>query len=579
MKPLPDINPCCHTPSCDCRGKAFSECFALSAITRILVCSRVSALCVLFTLLSLTPKNASAYWPVRIEDDFYVSGRLDTNDWKTSSIPYPNGSILTVFSVNDYGNSYQIIDKYGELKYDQPQLVHPNFAGLYSLSPSLISDGQNGAITVFKAAYYTPPGIYAQRLDSLGNRMWGDSGVIVFPFAEPSIDICSDGNGGVFVAVSPDEGTLDYTDLLVQHLDDSGNQLFGPSGMVLSGLPNHSERHPKIATDGNGGAIVIWEDHRPPYSTFGAVFAQRIDHNGNTLWSSDLFICEDDWNHNMIADGEGGVIIEANSGGSDFNTHWRVDGEGNILWERDHLSWYPSFTDGIGMVLGEPGYFYLFFRYFIEPADRGFYAQRVDLDGNPHWPSWPDNYGLTVSTHDNSNFTPDKNYVCNFVDDRLAAAYFYGDFFMERVLVYFNAVDTSGNVLYGETGVLADTTHGMLFGLDVVQYEDDGIGLVYNRGLSGSAGTFDILAVRMNAGGALGGPNVPIEDVTIAASGNNLILSWPVMADSASYYVYKSFQPYAFPEEPLAEVTDTTFIDEGAVNEGAGYYNVRWEVR
>lgn len=73
------------------------------------------------------------------------------------------------------------------------------------------------------------------------------------------------------------------------------------------------------------------------------------------------------------------------------------------------------------------------------------------------------------------------------------------------------------------------------------------------------------------------GPLPPVENVTISVSGNDIQLNWPVMSSAAEYFICKSPLPYSFSAEPDTSVTDTVFIDTGAVFEGAGYYNVRWE--
>ena len=318
----------------------------------------------------------------------------------------------------------------------------------------------------------------------------------------------------------------------------------------------------------------MWEDYRPPYAVDGGLYAQRYDSNGNALWSQDVFICTNSWAQwsKMISDGASGVIVQANPGGTDYNKHWRIDGQGNILWVRDHLSWWYWG----GMKLGEPGYIYLCFNY-----NDGLYGQRVNINGGVNsWPTWGSGQAgaLLYQIPAGFNFFPE--YALNLSYNY---PYFYGihapcrggtTFYPSYYRI--NGLDSLGNRLWGDNGILLyynDTiriTDGYL-----VPDSNYGIAAVFQ--MSGGNNLFDVYAKRINNDGTLGGPNAPLNEVTITVSGMDLTLNWPSQALGAEYFLRFSDNPYVFPALADTTISDTVFVDVNGVLEGVKFYEVRWQ--
>ena len=88
---------------------------------------------------------------------------------------------------------------------------------------------------------------------------------------------------------------------------------------------------------------------------------------------------------------------------------------------------------------------------------------------------------------------------------------------------------------------------------------------------------WDVLAKRANFDGSLGGTNAAIEEVTITVSGEDIILSWPLQAPNAEYYIYKSAAPYTVSLTPDTTISDTIFIYVDAVLDEMKFYDIRWE--
>ena len=198
------------------------------------------------------------------------------------------------------------------------------------------------------------------------------------------------------------------------------------------------------------------------------------------------------------------------------------------------------------------------------------YGQRMDVEGNFYWPHYPNSYGAIMGNYTNMMGAQPGSYYFEY-------PYLYGVFeyedYSDNWSLHANILDLEGNALWGEFAPMIcyyDYGYGSYTYIRAISGADNGVISVFQL-------QNNIYAKRINFDGTLGGPNAPIEDLTISISGNDVVLTWPEMAENAEYYIYKSPEPYSFPGEPDTSVTDTFFVDEGAVTEGTGYYDVRWE--
>jgi hypothetical protein len=68
---------------------------------------------------------------------------------------------------------------------------------------------------------------------------------------------------------------------------------------------------PRTVSDGVGGAIVTWQDFRGAMSP--DIYAQRVSHSGAAQWVTDgVPLCTADWEQlvpQIVSDGEGGAIV------------------------------------------------------------------------------------------------------------------------------------------------------------------------------------------------------------------------------------------------------------------------------
>jgi photosystem II stability/assembly factor-like uncharacterized protein len=91
----------------------------------------------------------------------------------------------------------------------------------------------------------------------------------------------SDGAGGMICAWSEDFGA--GYEVYAQRIDDQGNVAWMTDGVPICTAQN-DQFVTAIASDGSGGALLVWRDERSGYLD---LYGQRVDSNGNVLWTAD----------------------------------------------------------------------------------------------------------------------------------------------------------------------------------------------------------------------------------------------------------------------------------------------------
>ncbi len=213
------------------------------------------------------------------------------------------------------------------------------------LFSQLLADGEGGAIVVWNDYRNYVPGssaphqinIYAQRLNSRGKMLWNSEGVPLSTAAGGQYfpQLVSDGNGGAIVVWEDYRSGSDY-DIYAKRISRSGAVVWASDVAVCAAVKD--QERPKIVSDGAGGAIVVWQDYRS--GSQYEVFAQRIDGNGVPRWSANGVAISTAPNNpqflfpEIVSDGSGGAIIvwQDDRSGTWYEYAQRVDGAGAIEW-------------------------------------------------------------------------------------------------------------------------------------------------------------------------------------------------------------------------------------------------------
>ncbi len=179
-------------------------------------------------------------------------------------------------------------------------------------APQIISDSEGGAIIAWTEFNGVDYDIYAQKIDSEGTVKWIENGIVICDaiYDQISLDLVSDDNGGAIIVWD------DYryaengnSSIYAQRVNSNGTPLWTPNGVSIYIGPLYG-CSPKLCTDGEGGAIIVWEDFRIFESN---IYAQRINLNGTVEWTENgITICNALYPQDfpvLISDDNGGAII------------------------------------------------------------------------------------------------------------------------------------------------------------------------------------------------------------------------------------------------------------------------------
>ncbi|HYQ86415.1 MAG TPA: T9SS type A sorting domain-containing protein [Bacteroidota bacterium] len=186
-------------------------------------------------------------------------------------------------------------------------------------TPTLVSDGVGGAIITWSDNRNGLADIYAQRVNAAGIRQWivgGDpNGVGVSTAADHQffpIPV-SDGAGGAIITWT-DHRLGASSDIYAQRVDAAGVRKWivsGDSNGVAITMAANDQDNARIVSDGAGGAIITWDDYRNGASF--DIYAQRVNSAGTLQWKTNSVpISTAAGNQQfptIVSDGAGGAII------------------------------------------------------------------------------------------------------------------------------------------------------------------------------------------------------------------------------------------------------------------------------
>jgi hypothetical protein len=262
-----------------------------------------------------------------------------------------------------------------------------------------------------------------------------------------------DGSGGA-IAVWHDNRSGDY-DIYAQRVDINGNTQWTTDGQPIC-TASKNQMEPVAVSDGAGGAIMAWHDLR---GTTNHIYAQRVDASGTVVWTTDgVAICTAA-NHQayptIASDGSGGAIItwrDTRGGFSDIYAQ-RVNASGNVLWIADGVVVCAATGSQSYPQITSDGFGGAIVTWEDERgSDTDIYAQRIDLYGITQWTADGEAICTATASQQRMRIVEDGagGAIIAWYDDRSLSYY---DIFAQRI-------DASGAVAWTTDGVAICTVLG-----------------------------------------------------------------------------------------------------------------------
>ncbi len=247
------------------------------------------------------------------------------------------GGIYVAWESLNYEHSHlylQHVTKWGYLQWSPPLDVTEK--GPHGGGYRITEDGSGGVILAY--AVFTPydtvgPEIryegtlFAQRIDSIGNKLWSTDGVRVSLDSanQHIVDIISypSGESIVLWVEHTDFYTgYDIASLHIQKISSDGQRLWGDGGVLIHNNIRTSGSKQYVVRDSERGAIVYYLTEALERRF------QRIDSLGNLLWTTLK------GSSIMISDNNGGAIFATN-GSTIYLNH--ILSDGTLKWGANGL--------------------------------------------------------------------------------------------------------------------------------------------------------------------------------------------------------------------------------------------------
>jgi hypothetical protein len=330
--------------------------------------------------------------------------------------------------------------------------------------------------------------------------------VCLAPDYQDRPQITADGNGGAIITwIDNRNPPLNANvDIYAQRIGADGIPKWTIDGIQVCGN-SITQNNPQIVSDGNGGAIIVWEDLRN--SLQKDIYAQRIDANGNTLWTNNgIPVCTSSGEQRLpmiTSDGLGGAIITWVDERASINNIYaqRIDPNGVSLWTLNGISVCPATNNQTTprIVSDENnGAIIMWIDNRTQVNENDVYAQRINANGDILWST----SGLAVCAiyrrQQIASIAPDGNggAIIAWTDDRDTIST------PRNSDVYAQRVDPNGNLLWASTGVEIASGPGNQKAPQIFNYGDGGSIIVWDDTRNGDNNR-DIYAQRLSPTGSI----------------------------------------------------------------------------
>lgn len=311
----------------------------------------------------------------------------------------------------------------------------------------------------------------------------------------------TDGNGGAIITWQDRHNGK--SEIFAQRMNAAGNPLWTMNGVPICVLD--SSFNPSIISDGAGGAIIAWESYRGSVTT--DIFAQRINSNGVVQWTlNGLPIAVVVFNQDTIAmtsDGFGGAIItwqdyRTNTGNPQVYAQ-RINSIGTMLWTANGVEICAHAFPARGPKIISDGLGGAFITWYDKRAGNyDIYTQRIATGGAVVWTT---NGVATCTTPTTDQIQPD---ICS--DGAAGIIAVWADYRSTTDYnIYVQRQGPQGAIVWAVNGVVIN--NNVAYDQTSPKIVSDGLGgaiVSWTDNRTGVApGTADIYAQKVNTSGTV----------------------------------------------------------------------------
>jgi IPT/TIG domain-containing protein/PKD domain-containing protein len=224
-----------------------------------------------------------------------------------------------------------------------------------------------------------------------------------------NVSIVSDGNGGAIIVWEDyRDGMLGNSDIYAQRVNRAGTPQWTANGIAITTATGF-QKNPQLVPDDSGGAIITWQDERS--GTDKDLYAQRVNGAGAAQWTANGVAIStasgDQDDPRLVPDGSGGAIITWQDfrSGTDKDLYaQRVNGAGAAQWTANGvaISTASGDQDDPRLVPDGSGGAIITWQDFRSGTDKDLYAQRVNGAGAAQWAA----DGVAICTAENNQLDP-----------------------------------------------------------------------------------------------------------------------------------------------------------------------------
>lgn len=339
-------------------------------------------------------------------------------------------------------------------------------------------------ITLLSICFLVELGFAAWPTDTINNiKVCLASGDQEYP------DIASDGSGGAIIVWQ--DGRSSGKKIYAQRIDSSGIVKWTTNGILVSNAYN--SQIPKLASDGVGGAIIAWFDFRGNTWPNSTLCVQRINSNGDTLWQANGVVLSSNansWPYPVILGyGKNGAIISWIGLNGEIMAQ-RIDTAGVVQWtpggvQLDSEGGVPQITTD-----NTNGAIVTWFDYNDQnPNTTDIFARRINSSGSAMWQGVGDTMCVVDNYQIYPNIAPDGNggAIISWIDSRLDTSSY----------PYAQRVSADGGIYWARNGIQVSPMKAYY----QIKIASDGLGGAVIAWLGGYSGSGDVYVQRFDGSG------------------------------------------------------------------------------